>query len=168
MTFTHLFVSGVLAGAAILALSPAAHAQERPAPPNVVYGRCAVEATGWRDNFGECRLTGSENGKVPEGKTLRIDHVSASCAGPVEHQVTILALGTQLKPDEDMGTQIVIPVTRRELVTQGRSIYQASIATRLYAGSETKLEIYMGLEIGFLPTTGASCGVTFHGVLLPR
>lgn len=130
-----------------------------------VYGRCAVQAEGWHDNFGQCRITGTEDGSVPAGKQLVIEHVSAVCSGPVEHQITVLAVGVSLKPEQDMSTQMTIPLARRELSTRRSSLYEASFRTKLYAGPGTKVELYLGLEEGFLPTTSASCGVMFHGRL---
>jgi hypothetical protein len=93
-------------------------------------------------------------------------HVSAVCSGPIEHPITILALGVGLKPEQDMSTQMTIPLALRELVTQRRNLYEASFQTKLYAGADTKVDLYLGIEEGFLSTTNASCGVMFHGRLL--
>lgn len=167
MTIVSKWMPGSALALGFLVFAIALRAQERPSRPEVVYGRCAVEAQGWRDNFGQCRLTGTDGGIVPAGRTLVIEHVSAVCTGPVEHPITLLALATQLRPEQDLLTQIVVPLTRRELITQGGSLYQASFATRLYAGPGTRVELYLSLESGFVPTTAASCGLMFHGRLVP-
>lgn len=167
MTTIQMLISGAFVIAGFLAAPATAQERGDSGEQQVVYGRCGVEAEGWRDNFGECRLTGTGDGVVPEGKMLVIEHIAAVCTGPVEHQILTLVLGTNLKPEQDMQTQIVIPLNRRELVTQRGSLYQASFRTRLYAGPGTKVEPSMTLETGFLPTSAASCGVMFHGRFVP-
>ena len=151
---------------AVLAMVPTSSRADTPgrnSDVGAVYGRCAVQAQDWRDNFGECRLTGTTDGVVPANRQLIIEHISAVCTGPVEHQITILALATSLKQEEDTSTQIVVPLSRRESVIDHVIRYEASFQAKLYAGPGTKIEPYLALESGFVPSSNASCGVMFHG-----
>ncbi|MEZ5394409.1 MAG: hypothetical protein R2724_16475 [Bryobacterales bacterium] len=166
MTLIQKILPGVILAAGLFTSATRSQAQYLIATERSVYGRCAVEARDWRDNFGSCRLTGTQDGVVPAGWTLVLEHVSASCRGPLEHQVTVLALDTEIEPGEDMSMQTVIPLTRIELTSEGKAQYQASFPTRLYAGAGTTVETYLALENGFTPADGATCGVTFHGRLV--
>lgn len=107
-------ITGSMAAFGFLMPPITMQAQENQAAARIIYRRCAVDAQSWRDNFGQCRLTGTEDGRVPSGKALLIEHVAATCVGP-----------------------------------------------------GTKIEPYLGLERNYVPTDRASCGVMFHGRLLP-
>jgi hypothetical protein len=160
-------LAGAILTSAFLTFQAPARAESAPAS-QPVYGRCEVKAEGARDNFGQCHLTGATDGKVPDGTQLVIEQVAVSCMGPFDRQILILGIGTSLKPDSEMFTQIVIPLTQREVTTTERlKRYEALFTTRLYAGAGTAIEPYLSMEPGYVPSPKAVCGVTFHGRLEP-
>lgn len=160
MTPTKLLRHLCLIGAAIF---PNFSIAQTVAPPDEqpISGSCVVSLGVASYKKEACELsTGSK--EVSAGFRLVIEHVSAACSTAPRRGVYTLALIAKNSRDEG-GRMVHIPV-RVQAALPDQLRYTGSEMVRIYAGSETTLELLLSTSDAALAGLTA-CEVNFSGIV---
>jgi hypothetical protein len=145
-----------------LFLASAAFGQDVVPPDRQpVSGNCVVglnSGSYWKET---CTVS-TENGTVPNGFRLTIEHVSATCGTHSSRGIVTLALITKLSP-QDRGKFTHIPVSTQASLHEQVRVTGAHMI-RAYAASGTNVEVLLSTW-EFAPPGFTSCEVTFSGQL---
>ncbi|MFN0100733.1 MAG: hypothetical protein ACKV2U_01450 [Bryobacteraceae bacterium] len=132
-----------------------------PPEEQPVSGSCVVTLGVAANRREACDLsTGTK--EVPAGFRLIVEHVSAACSTTPNRGIYTLALLTK-SSREDRGRMAHIPV-RLQAGAWDQLRYTGAEMVRMYAGSETKLELLVSTTES-APAGHTSCDVTFSGVM---
>jgi hypothetical protein len=136
---------------------------EEVAPPDKqpLSGVCIASPSADYYKRETCELS-TEDGKVPNGFRLVIEHVSAACSTHPARGIFTLALITRSNPD-DRGRMTHIPVTLQSAIPDQVRLSGAQMV-RIYAGAGTGVDLLVSTWQS-APAGFTSCDVSFAGVL---
>jgi hypothetical protein len=129
----------------------------------IVSGSCRVNLGPYIQKQEDCDFL-TEDGTVPEGSRLLIEHISAACATTSERPIHTVSLITKTTQDV-RGVANFVPMTLQASSINGLR-YVAAQAVNLYAGERTSVALF-ARTWEFAPAGETTCLLSFHGVLRP-
>lgn len=160
MTYNKFFRLLCLAGAGLFPNVVFAQAAV-PSKEQPVSGSCVVTLGVAAYRREACELsTGSK--EVPAGFRLIVEHVSAACSTTPNRGIYTLALLSK-SSREDRGRLAHIPI-RLQAGGWDQLRYTGAEMVRMYAGSETALELLVSTTES-APAGQTACDLTFSGVI---
>lgn len=127
-----------------------------------VSGSCAVSLFAGPSQREKCEIS-SEDGSVPNGFTLVIEHVSAACWTTPGRGIYTLALITRLSAENRTIRTTHIPVAvQASAENQVRLVGAQKV--RIYGGPATSVEV-LASTTQSAPAGETGCDVSFSGVI---
>lgn len=142
--------------------SPAIGETVQPPEEQPVSGSCTVSLLSSAFQRERCELL-TEDGAVPNGFVLVIEHVSAACSTTPERGIYTLALITRMSAEGRTIRNTHIPVAV-QASTQDQVRLVGAQKVRIYAGSGTSIEALVSTYES-APAGQTGCDLTFSGVL---
>lgn len=149
--------------ALLLAMACAAYAQQSEQPV-IVSGVCQTVLDNKQIDAKPCDLNIGNEGFVPAGLTVRISHVSAYCTGPIDRNLRMVRLDTQLSNAYTDMHNTFVRMRRSEVRSPGlHAEYQGSQRVEVYAGGGLRIMATVTAELGSIAPP-ISCEVRFQGL----
>ncbi|MCC7236972.1 MAG: hypothetical protein IT163_16810 [Bryobacterales bacterium] len=147
----------------LLALACSAFAQQS-APPAIVSGVCQTILDNKQIDSRPCGLNIGNEGFVPSGQAVRINHVSAYCIGPIDRNLRMVRLDTQLTNAYTDMHNTFVRMRRNEVRSPGlHAEYQGSQLVEAYAGGGLRIRATVTAELGAIAPP-ITCEIRFQGV----